>query len=556
MDLNYVNKKLSEEIFKNLVGLNDFENKGPLNRNKICIFSLYEGYDIYLLIDYLLEEIKTSKILGNIYMINFSDYFIKLMNNNYNNTIESMTSKNRNEIGKIFSLTDRVFLKDLISKEIFLSQISAVIVSPTTYFDKDEKNWCIQKFLYDEGKNIIFFYLLQNQKHFNFFYNSLNKYIKLSFDNHYIYTLQRNNIIVDKIINRKFLLNKVSLIQVNMNNNIKDGNNINNIPIIIDIRILLEQILNLDYEEILKNIPSLNNDNDKEHNYIDLLKEYFKYRSINNDECINNIHFNLKHIFGEKLPKLKSLYFDLLSIKYLLKKLDSYDIATLYNIFKEIKNCSENQNSIFSYQDSTTENLIFNLSNKFKSNLYTIKYIENRIISDEENTILDEFFDLYIFINMDTETKSQLRKILENNLIELKTDNNFFKINYYKYIQLINILESKIINNKAFNTNDNIDGDDDIKNKKENVLIITSNECIIDNFKSIFNIYGQNKKISNKNNFFNDENYLTNNRSIYKDFFEYNFRRYFIGKREFLTRYKIISSIKSAHNISNYCKEN
>ena len=83
------------------------------------------------------------------------------------------------------------------------------------------------------------------------------------------------------------------------------------------------------------------------------------------------------------------------------------------------------------------ENLIFNLSNKFKENLYTIKYIENRIISDEENTILDEFFELYIFINMDTETKNQLRKILENNLIELKTDNDFFKINYYKFFNLL-----------------------------------------------------------------------------------------------------------------------
>ena len=95
MDLNYVNKKLSEEIFKNLGGSNDVDNKNPLNKNKICIFSLYEGYDIYLLIDYLLEEIKISKILGNIYMVNFSDYFIKLMNNNYNNTIETMTSKNK-----------------------------------------------------------------------------------------------------------------------------------------------------------------------------------------------------------------------------------------------------------------------------------------------------------------------------------------------------------------------------------------------------------------------------------------------------------------------------
>ena len=174
MDLNYINKKLSQEIFQNDNNIiNTQSNKDSLNDNKIYIFSVYEGYDIYLLIDYLLGEIKLEKILGNIYMINFSDYFIKLLNNNYNNEIELATTKNKNEIGKIFSLTDRVFLKDLISKEISLSQISAVIISPTTYFDQNEKIWCIQKFLFEEGKKILFFYILQNQKHFNFFYNSM-----------------------------------------------------------------------------------------------------------------------------------------------------------------------------------------------------------------------------------------------------------------------------------------------------------------------------------------------------------------------------------------------
>ena len=84
-------------------------NKDFSNDNKIYVFSLYEGYDIYLLLDYLLGEIKIEKILGNIYMINFSDYFIKLLNNNYNNDIELATTKNKNDIGKIYSLTDRVF---------------------------------------------------------------------------------------------------------------------------------------------------------------------------------------------------------------------------------------------------------------------------------------------------------------------------------------------------------------------------------------------------------------------------------------------------------------
>ena len=136
---------------------------------------MYEGYDMFLLLDYILTEIKTNRILGNIYMINFSEYFIKLMNNNYNNTIDSITSKNKDEIGKIFSTTDKVFLKDLISKEIFISQISSIIISPTTYFDLNEKIWCIQKILYKEGKNILFFYFLQNQIYFNFFMNSIQK---------------------------------------------------------------------------------------------------------------------------------------------------------------------------------------------------------------------------------------------------------------------------------------------------------------------------------------------------------------------------------------------
>ena len=218
MDLNYINKKILEEIFQNGNSVKSYINNNSSNGNKIYIISVYEGYDIYLLIDYLLGEIKSEKILGNIYMINFSDYFIKLLNTNYNNTIELANSKNKNEIGKVFSLSDKVFLKDLVSKEIFISQISAIIISPTNYFDQNEKIWCIQNILFEEGKNIFFFYLLQNQKHFNFFYSSLNKVINLSDKNHQLFAISRNNIIIDKIIQRKFQLNKISLIEVNTNN--------------------------------------------------------------------------------------------------------------------------------------------------------------------------------------------------------------------------------------------------------------------------------------------------------------------------------------------------
>ena len=73
MDLNYVNKKLFENTFK------ADNNINSSNENKVYVFSLYEGYDIYLLIDYLLNEIKSTRILGNIFMINFSDYFIKII---------------------------------------------------------------------------------------------------------------------------------------------------------------------------------------------------------------------------------------------------------------------------------------------------------------------------------------------------------------------------------------------------------------------------------------------------------------------------------------------
>ena len=535
MDLNYVNKKICEGIF------ND-NNETNSNENKIYSISMYEGYDIYLFLDNLLTELKSIKILGNIYLINFSDYFIKLMNNNYNNTIDNITNKNKNDIGKIFSVTDRVFLKDLISREIFLSQISAIIFSPTLYFDTSEKIWCIHKFLEEEGKNILFFYLIQNQKYFDFFLHSLNKsLINFTKTNYKNFILSRNNILIEKIINRKFQLNKISLIEVNISDNNNDEISI----VRKDIKILLEHLLKMIYEEIIKNIG-------QENNIIlnKLLSEYYNYRAINNDDSINNIHFKLIYILNEKNSKIKSLYYDLLSIKYLLKKCESYDIASLYNIFKEIKSFSEKENSIFSYQDSKTENLIYELCNKFKNNLYTINLKENRIITEEENNILDEFFDLYVFINMTPELKLDLRKILEQNLIELKCDNDFFKINYGKYIKLIKILESKMINNDF--------GHNEIEeNKKEQVLIIVNNETEIDNFKSIFNIYGLNKKISNNDkNFFENDEFLSNNKNIYKEFFEYNFRKFLINKREFLTRYKIISSIKSAKNLSNYFKEN
>ena len=531
MDLNYVNKKIVENIF-------NIENNNNLsNENRIYVFSMYEGYDIYLLLDYLINEIKAIRILGNIYMLNFSDYFIKLMNNNYNINIENITSKNKNEIGKVFSLADKVFLKDLISREIFLSQISAVIISPTTYFDVNQKIWCIQKFLEEEGKNILFFYFLQNQRHFDFFFNSLNKSIKLTENNFKNFVIPRNNVLIEKIINRKFVLNKLSLIEVKINDN-------NDSVVKKDIKILLEQLLKMIYEEIIKIIPSITGQ-DKNSIFNTLLSDFYLYKTINNDDAINNIQFKLVYNLNEKNSKLKYLYYDLLSIKYLLKKCESYDIASLYNIFREIKNFSEKENSIFSYQDSTTENLIYELSSKFKNNLYTIKSDEKRIITEEESNILDEFFELYLFINMTPELKSDLRKILEQNIIELKCDNEFFKINYNKYIQLIDILESKIINNEF------------TENKKGEILIITNSESEIDNFKSIFNIYGLNKKLCNNNkNFFTDEEYLKNNNNIYKEFFEYNFRRFLINKREFLTRYKIITNIKSAKNLSNYSKEN
>ena len=530
MDLNYVNKKLCEGIFNTNNDINQIENK-------IYSISMYEGYDIYLFLDNLLSDIKSIKILGNIYLINFSDYFIKLMNNNYNNTIDYITNKNKNDIGKIFSVTDRVFLKDLISKEIFLSQISAIIFSPSIYFDTSEKIWCIHKFLEEEGKNIFFFYLIQNQKHYDFFFNSLNTTLKITKTNYKHFELKRNNILIEKIINRKFQLNKVSLIEININDNET------NKPLVKkDIKKLLEQLLKMIYDEIIKNIGQQESNNSILNK---LLSEFYLYRTINNDDSINNIHFKLLNILNEKNTKNnKYLYYDLLSIKFLLKKCESYDIASLYNIFKEIKLFSEKANSIFSYQDSNTENLIYELMNKFKNNLYTIKSDSNRIITEEESTILDEFFELYVFINMSQELKLDLRKILEQNIIELKCDNDFFKINYNKYIQLINILESKMITNNA-NNNKEIED-----NKKEKVLIITTNENEIDNFKSIFNIYGLNKSLSNNNEkFFSNEN-------IYKEFFEYNLRRFLINKREFTTRYKIISSIKNAKNISNYCKEN
>ena len=315
MDLNYINKLLLEKIFYNEQNLNISEKKDFSNGNKIFIFSLYEGYDIYLLIDYLLEEIKNEKISGNIYMINFSDYFIKLMNNNYNNTIELVTSKNRNEIGKIFSLSDKVFLKDLISKQIFLSQISAVIISPTSYFDKNEKIWCIQKFLFEGGKNILFFYFLQNQKHFNFFINSLKQTINLSEQNHKIIAISRNNSIIEKIINRKFQLNKLSIIEININPNLNDSNNS---PIIKDLRILLGQLLNIINEEIIKSIATLNTI-EKDDNMNRLIGDYYKYRTLNNDDCINNIHFKFKFIFSETNFKLKALYYDLLKVYQKMK---------------------------------------------------------------------------------------------------------------------------------------------------------------------------------------------------------------------------------------------
>ena len=215
---------------------------------------------------------------------------------------------------------------------------------------------------------------MQNQRHFNFFLNSLKRTIKITTDNFKHFVIPRNNVLLEKIINRKFILNKLKIIEVKINDN---DNNIS--PVKRDIKILLEKLMKVIYEEIIKVIPSATG---QDNNYIlnRLLLSYYEYRTLNNDDSINNIHFKLIYNLNEKNSKLKYLYYDLLSIKYLLKKCESNDIASLYNIFKEIKTFSEKENSIFSYQDSTTENLIYEINDKFKNNLYIIKSDENRII--------------------------------------------------------------------------------------------------------------------------------------------------------------------------------
>ena len=548
MNLNYVNKKLTEKIFK--------ENKS--NENKIFIFPLYEGYDVYFFLQFLLDELKISKMSGNTYMINFPEYFIDLLNKYYNqeekstkkksktkneNYIQQLNTNNKSYIddSKNFAVQERVFLKDLISKIIFTEQVATVIISPTTNFDLGEKIWCIQKFLFEKGKNITFIYLIQNIVYFNFFYNSLSQKIKLTKNNHYIYPLSRNSIIIDKIITRKLLTNNCLLFEI------KSGKtNENEINIRYEIKKLLKQFMEHIHKEIKKFINEVilslrtkSTDEKIISKLNELLNKCVKDIMLSNESSVKNIHFSVIHFLKEKNYNLHMLLNDLFGIKYLIRKCESYDIASLYNIFREIKVNSE-KDGIFSYLDTTTENMIYNLTKLFKDNLYTIKIdIEDRILTDEENEMFNEFFSVHFFDSISDDLKNKMKIILEKNIIELKCDNNFFNINYNKYLKLIEILESKIISGYNNNTND--------ENSQKEVLILVNNECVIENIKSIFNIYGLSKKnvINNSNN------------SLYKDFFEFNLRKFLMSKREFLNRINIILSYKGdGSSFTNYFKEN
>ena len=258
----------------------------------------------------------------------------------------------------------------------------------------------------------------------------------------------------------------------------------------------------------------LNTIKDKEK--IKKLENYLNLTIFNNYNERIDINFLFKILDCFNPFKLRNLFLDIILIKKVLKKIENYDLASLFYIYRQIQREKfENKESIFNYEDSETENVLNEILHIFKDNLYSIKKIPKNIenINKEEIQFFEEFKEILNFSQ-----ESSANEIFLNFEFNLYKNKNL-EILYPKYKKLINIIE-------------NLE-----KNKNENVLIITDSEYLSYILKHIL--------ISN---------------FILKDDFEsfYNFKflDFLENKFEFEKRHLNLTKFNNKKNFSNLFIEN
>ena len=466
--------------------------------------NFYQGYDtIFFIIDILKNYINSINS-GNLFLLGFNDNYCEILNRFGLNIIIKPNIQNKNLCKQIISISPSILLSDLISSKISYENISYIILSENFEIKRiDSKIIFILEYL--KIKNKKDFKLIQISNIFSIYIKNIKNFINLKRpkkEEIEFFFIPRNNKICEEIITYNLKLNNIEINEYNLK---YDLNN----PIFL-LEKNFEKLMTMSIKECLNTIK------DKEK--IRKLENYLNLTIFNNYNERIDINFLFKILDCYNPLKLRNLFLDIILIKKVLKKIENYDLASLFYIYRRIQREKfENKESIFNYEDSETENVLNEILHIFKDNLYSIKKtefpknIEN--INKEEIQFFEEFKEILNF-----NQESSANEIFLNFEFNLNKNKNL-EILYPKYKKLINII-------------DNLE-----KNKSENVLIITDSEFLTHNLKQILISY-----------------------FILKDDFEsfYNFKflDFLENKYEFEKRHLNLFKFNNKKNFSNLFVEN
>lgn len=458
MDFNFLNKKLIETVYS----------------SSYSFFSFYSGYNTSRFISALISSITTS---ANIFLLNFSEAALNSISLYYTKSIVKKNSKKFTP-QSVIAISDRVLLLDLISHRKTKEMINAIIIGDKAQIENDSKIIFILKIL-KENIGIKIIYVSDNALLFSKNLHCILSNVNIDKSKLNLNFIPRFHNIIEGIVDYAFKYKEISIEEYNIKNNNEVSEKIHK---------LLIRLRNMIIEEIAQLVKN-KEQKDTIYKYIDTM---LSCDLLSNKE----IQF-LNDFFGNISYKASILFNDLNSVKNLLMHSDNNDLASILGIFHFIQKQAQSHNfeqhneySIWNYEDKETQDILFELNDLLKSNIYTIS--KEKVTDEEEIKKIEEFVE----ISNKMPDADKYKEFLLNSKVNINY-NSFEKI-YQQYTKLIEILE-------------------EMKDKKEKILIIVKNKTIQDTLKEIL-----------INHFIVKDNYKT--------FFDNRLRNYLVLKNEFLKR--------------------
>ena len=458
MDFNFLNKKLIETVYS----------------SSYSFFSFYSGYNTSRFIASLISSITTS---ANIFLLNFSEAALNAISLYYTKSIVKKNSKKFTP-QSVIAISDKVLLLDLISHRKTKEMINAIIIGDKAQIEHDSKIIFILKIL-KENIGIKIIYVSDNAILFSKNLHCILSNVNIDKSKINLNFIPRFHNIIEGIVDYAFKYKEISIEEYNINNNNEVFQKISK---------LLIRLRNMIIEEIAQLVKN------KEHK--DTIYKYIDTMLSCDLLSFKEIQF-LNDFFGNNSHKANILFNDLNSVKSLLMHCENNDLTSILGIFHFVQKQAQSHNfeqhneySIWNYEDRETQDILFELNNVLKSNLYTIT--KEKVTDEEEIKKIEEFVE----ISNKMPDADKYKDFLLNSIVNINY--SCFEKIYQKYCKLIAILE-------------------EMKDKKEKVLIIVKNKTIQDTLKEIL-----------INHFIVKDNFTT--------FFDNKLRNYLVLKNEFLKR--------------------